>query len=137
MENEMSMQETEQKKYRIVSDGDCDLPVEMVKELGIDVVPFYVSFDDEHYLKEIRSEIKGKIKKDTYSNKNVINSFKDNLEIVYDKRITYKTNIYNLEDFIKMTPLTSGLSKEQINELTKCDIENITIDLKIIVGKVK
>ena len=91
---------------------------------------------DEHYLKEIRSKIKDKIKKDTYSNKNVINSFKDNLEIVYDKRITYKTNIYNLEDFIKMTPLTSGLSKEQINELTKCDIENITIDLKIIVGKV-
>src|SRR5699024_10894926 len=73
---------------------------------------------DEHYLKEIRSKIK------------------DKLEIVYDKRITYKTNIYNLEDFIKMTPLTSGLSKEQINELTKCDIENITIDLKIIVGKV-
>ena len=59
------------------------------------------------------------------------------MEIVYDKRITYKTNIYNLEDFIKMTPLTSGLSKEQINELTKCDIENITIDLKIIVGKSK
>lgn len=92
---------------------------------------------DEHYLKEIRSEIKGKIKKDTYSNKNVINLFKDNLEIIYDKRITYKTNIYNLEDFIKMTPLTSGLSKEQINELNKCDIEKITVDLKIIVGKVK
>ena len=46
-------------------------------------------------------------------------------------------NIYNLEDFIKMTPLTSGLSKEQINELNKCDIEKITVDLKIIVGKVK
>lgn len=73
----------------------------------------------------------------TSSNKNVINLFKDNLEIIYDKRITYKTNIYNLEDFIKMTPLTSGLSKEQINELNKCDIEKITVDLKIIVGKVK
>mgnify|MGYP005859603127 FL=1 len=36
-----------------------------------------------------------------------------------------------------MTPLTSGLSKEQINELNKCDIEKITVDLKIIVGKVK
>ena len=46
------MQETEQKKYRIVSDGDCDLPVEMVKELGIDVVPFYVSFDDTNYYRE-------------------------------------------------------------------------------------
>ena len=52
-------------------------------------------------------------------------------------KLIKKTNIYNLEDFIKMTPLTSGLSKEQINELNKCDIEKITVDLKIIVGKVK
>ncbi|WP_434796881.1 methyltransferase domain-containing protein [Terrisporobacter vanillatitrophus] len=92
---------------------------------------------EEHYLYEIRSEIKGKIKKDTYSNKNIIDSFKNNLEIVYDKRITYKTNASNLEDFIKMTPLTSSLNQEQINELIKCNIEMITIDLRVIVGKIK
>lgn len=38
--------------FHIISDGSCDLPPELVKEKNITVVPFYVSFDDEHYLKE-------------------------------------------------------------------------------------
>lgn len=38
--------------FHIISDGSCDLPLELVKEKNITVVPFYVSFDDEHYLKE-------------------------------------------------------------------------------------
>ena len=38
--------------YHIISDGSCDLPVELAKEKGITVVPFYVSFDEGHYLKE-------------------------------------------------------------------------------------
>ncbi|MDE5588613.1 MAG: DegV family protein, partial [Acetatifactor sp.] len=38
--------------FHIISDGSCDLPVELTKEKNITVVPFYVSFDDEHYLKE-------------------------------------------------------------------------------------
>jgi len=38
--------------FHIISDGSCDLPVELVREKNITVVPFYVSFDDEHYLKE-------------------------------------------------------------------------------------
>lgn len=40
-------------EYRIVTDGSCDLPPELCKEKGITVVPFYVSFDGEHYQKEI------------------------------------------------------------------------------------
>ncbi len=38
--------------FQIISDGSCDLPVELAKEKNITVVPFYVSFDDEHYFKE-------------------------------------------------------------------------------------
>ncbi|MCI9143920.1 MAG: DegV family EDD domain-containing protein, partial [Lachnospiraceae bacterium] len=38
--------------FHIISDGSCDLAEELVKEKNITVVPFYVSFDDEHYLKE-------------------------------------------------------------------------------------
>lgn len=38
--------------FHIVSDGSCDLPVELAEKKNITVVPFYVSFDDEHYLKE-------------------------------------------------------------------------------------
>ncbi len=39
-------------KFHIISDGSCDLPVELTKEKNITVVPFYVSFDEEHYEKE-------------------------------------------------------------------------------------
>ena len=39
--------------YHIISDGSCDLPTELVQEKNITVVPFYVSFDEEHYEKEI------------------------------------------------------------------------------------
>ena len=38
--------------FHIISDGSCDLPVELAKEKNVTIVPFYVSFDDEHYLKE-------------------------------------------------------------------------------------
>ena len=39
-------------KYHIISDGSCDLPRELAEEKNITVVPFYVSFDNENYLKE-------------------------------------------------------------------------------------
>ena len=39
--------------FHIISDGSCDLPPELAQEKNITVVPFYVSFDDEHYVKEI------------------------------------------------------------------------------------
>lgn len=38
--------------FHIISDGSCDLPMELTQKKNITVVPFYVSFDDEHYLKE-------------------------------------------------------------------------------------
>ena len=44
-----------QKKVQIISDGSQDLSPELSKEKDIEVVPFYVSFDGEHYYKEIGS----------------------------------------------------------------------------------
>nr|WP_318686007.1 DegV family protein [uncultured Acetatifactor sp.] len=40
--------------YHIVSDGSCDLPPELAGEKNITVVPFYVSFGNEDYLKETK-----------------------------------------------------------------------------------
>lgn len=40
-------------RFHIFSDGSCDLPPELVKEKNVTVIPFYVSFDDAHYQKEI------------------------------------------------------------------------------------
>lgn len=39
--------------YKIITDGSCDLAPELVKQLDIEVVPFYVSIDGVHHQKEI------------------------------------------------------------------------------------
>lgn len=39
--------------FHIITDGSCDLPPELCASKNVTVVPFYVSFDDEHYEKEI------------------------------------------------------------------------------------
>ena len=38
--------------FRIISDGSCDLGTERAKKYDIDVVPFYVSFDEKQYGRE-------------------------------------------------------------------------------------
>lgn len=40
-------------QYQIISDSSCDLPTDIIIEKNILVVPFYVSFDGEQYMKEI------------------------------------------------------------------------------------
>ena len=39
--------------FRLISDGSCDLGTERAKKYDIDVVPFYVSFDEKQYDREI------------------------------------------------------------------------------------
>lgn len=39
--------------FQIISDGSCDLPPELAREKKIRVVPFYVSFDEKTYQKEV------------------------------------------------------------------------------------
>lgn len=41
-----------ERDYVIVSDSSCDLPNKVAQELDIKIVPFYVSFGNENYLKE-------------------------------------------------------------------------------------
>lgn len=38
--------------FHIISDGSCDLPVELAEKKNVTVVPFYVSFDDQNYFRE-------------------------------------------------------------------------------------
>lgn len=40
-------------EYQIMSDGACDLTMDLREKYNIEVVPFYVSFDDSNYYKEI------------------------------------------------------------------------------------
>ena len=35
--------------FDIITDSACDLTLDTAKQLGVEVVPFYVSLDGEHY----------------------------------------------------------------------------------------
>lgn len=38
--------------YKILSDSSCDIPIELLKEYDIELIPFYISFDQTNYYKE-------------------------------------------------------------------------------------
>lgn len=40
------------KNYQIFSDSACDMPQELINEFNIQLIPFYVTFDQETYYKE-------------------------------------------------------------------------------------
>lgn len=44
-------------RYKILSDSSCDIPNELLKQYDIELIPFYVSFDQTKYYKE-RVELK-------------------------------------------------------------------------------
>jgi DegV family protein with EDD domain len=39
-------------KFEILCDSACDLPDSLIKQYNIDIIPFYISFDQENYLRE-------------------------------------------------------------------------------------
>lgn len=39
--------------YKIISDGCCDLTKDVIEKYNLHIIPFYISFDEEHYYKEI------------------------------------------------------------------------------------
>lgn len=41
-------------EYTIISDGCCDLEKETIERYDLHIIPFYISFDEEHYYKEIQ-----------------------------------------------------------------------------------
>lgn len=69
--------------FVILSDSSCDLPEDLKKEYNIDVVPFYVSFDKENYLKE-----------------NIDININDFYKKVTNEKIIPKTSLPSMEDYI-------------------------------------
>ena len=49
----MNNEQFQEPRFHIITDGSCDLDPQLAKAKNVTVVPFYVTFDDEHYMKEI------------------------------------------------------------------------------------
>lgn len=71
------------KEYQIFSDSSCDTPRSLLEQYHVSLIPFYVSFDKEHYEKEI-VEIQ-------------ISKFYDKLT---SEKIFPKTSLPSVQDYI-------------------------------------
>lgn len=69
--------------YIIFSDSSCDLPNKLMQEYDIKVVPFYVSFDKETYLRE-----------------NIDIQINDFYKKIVQDKIVAKTSLPAIEDYI-------------------------------------
>ena len=72
--------------FQIVSDGCCDFNEKEVKKHGVDIVPFYITFDQVNFLKEGID-----ISKDEFYNR-----------LVTEKDLLPKTSQPNPQDYIDM-----------------------------------
>lgn len=119
----------------ILSPANYEEFVRVLKKDGIviKVIP------EPQYLKEIRALLGDRIKRDHYSNENVMRVFQSHLNLIAEKKLNYQWEINesDLRNLIKMTPMTSGLTAEEIETLVIRKISSITIDLKILVGQYK
>ncbi|MFW6029561.1 MAG: DegV family protein, partial [Halanaerobiales bacterium] len=70
-------------EFQIITDSSCDVPRDLIKKNKIDVVPFYVSFDQQKYYKEV-DEI-------------AISDFYKKLE---SERVFPKTSLPSVQDYI-------------------------------------
>lgn len=69
--------------YKIISDSACDLPEYIKKNLNIDIVPYYVTFDSVNYYKELED-----IKVDEFYNK------------IESENLFPKTSLPTVQDYI-------------------------------------
>ncbi|HHU74687.1 MAG TPA: DegV family protein [Clostridiales bacterium] len=72
------------KSYQIFSDSSCDLPVSLLEQYQIQLIPFYLSFDAENYYKE-----------------NIEISNEEFYEKLMQKNVFPKTSLPSVQDYIK------------------------------------
>lgn len=99
--------------------------------LIIKVVP------NENYLQELREILYKETRQSSYTNNKTIELFTDNLQLLDRIEINYKVSLdkSNIENLIYMTPLSWGATAENRAEIIKADINEITADFTILVGR--
>lgn len=92
--------------FDIISDGSCDLTAEQIKELGVKIIPFYVSLDGVNFQKEIEE-----LSLDVFYSRMLNEGLfpKTSLPAVHDYIDTFKSSLDEGKDIICFT-ITDTLS---------------------------
>ena len=127
-----------------VKDGSMDFILDIFSPANYDEFSRILKSDGrlikvvpgENHLAEIRNKVKSLLKNSDYSNKRVIDCFSDSFDIDFSERLTYscKLSPETLQALIEMTPLLFNVDTDKIDW---SDIDEVTIDAEILVGKDK
>jgi 23S rRNA (guanine745-N1)-methyltransferase len=90
-----------------------------------------------NYLKELRDAFYNKTARQIYSNKKIVEHFKENFSLIAQQQLSYTVELEqeNLGNFIKMTPLSWRAPGEKIQKLLNIGLPKITVDLIIMCGR--
>ena len=91
------------------------------------------------YLKELREAFYEDSDKQTYSNKETVEHFEENFQLINRSRVTYSIHLdkVTLHALLKMTPLTWSLTEEKIQAYIATSSSVITVDLELLIGEKK
>ena len=91
------------------------------------------------YLKELRSIFYKGTDKEEYSNEQVVKHYSKEFEIIDTSQLKYNHSIDKDEliHFIRMTPLSWKVTDDKIQRIMDIDIDNISAEFLIIMGKKK
>ncbi|EOH98946.1 ribosomal RNA large subunit methyltransferase A [Enterococcus moraviensis ATCC BAA-383] len=92
------------------------------------------------YLKELRAAFYPDDEtKQTYSNEKVLTKFSKEMDVLVDERVTFTFAIpeeYRL-DLLEMSPLEWGVAEEVKEAIQKNPLSEITIDVRMLKGKIR
>lgn len=90
----------------------------------------------EFYLKELREAV---YENKSYSNQKVTDYFSKRLKVILSQKVSYQFNVDEelLPELIKMTPLIWGRDIKSEVSLQQIDIKAVTVDLTVLVGKIR
>lgn len=93
---------------------------------------------ESYYLKEMRELFyRDNPDKQNYSNENVYEKFKKEIRLIKEEHLTFQVPIFHkdYEDTLKMSPILWGASDEAKEYAKENPFHELTIDVKILVGK--
>lgn len=92
---------------------------------------------ERDYLKELRDIFYEGSEKQVYSNVITIKHFYESFEETDVENVRYQVKLDKtlIEPLLGMTPLTWGITTEQLQQIKEMNLQQVTVDFKILIGK--
>lgn len=92
---------------------------------------------ESRYLRELRALLYEKTDQITYVNKDIVEQFKRNFDLVDIQHVQYGMTLEktHMEAFVQMTPLSWRASEERVRQVLEKEQLEVTFDFAVLLGK--